>query len=102
MTTTIIPGNTNLSDCSIRTVAIEVTGMCRQDVAKKSSYVLKVPYNSMSQTIQNISRMGGKVAKVTLVSSHAPVPSPVKVAAVATKPQENDRLKSPLRLRKSS
>lgn len=101
MTATIIPGNTSLSDYNVRTVAIEVTGMCRQDVAKKSSYVLKVPYNSMSQTIQNISRMGGKVAKVTLVPSHAPVPSPVNVATVATKAQGNDKHKSPLRLRKS-
>lgn len=52
-----------------RIFAIEITGVCRQDIAKTSNYSVKVPYSQMSQAIQNVSRMGGKVANVTLISS---------------------------------
>ncbi|MBO9999169.1 MAG: rod-capping linker protein [Cyanobacteria bacterium SID2] len=47
-----------------RTVVIEVTGLCRQNVARTSNYSVKVPFSSMSEVMQNISRMGGKVASV--------------------------------------
>jgi phycocyanin-associated, rod len=62
-------GDTNISEYGSRTVAIEVTGVCRQSVARTSNYTVKVPYSRMSQTIQNISRMGGKVAGVSLGGS---------------------------------
>jgi phycocyanin-associated, rod len=68
----ITTGTTNVSDYSSRTVAIEVTGICRQDVMKTSNYTVKVPYSRMSQTMQSIYRMGGKVANVTLL------PAPVQ------------------------
>ena len=64
MTTT---GAVSLSDRNSRTVIIEVTGVCRQDIMKTSNYKVKVPYSRMSQTIQSISRMGGKVANVSLL-----------------------------------
>jgi phycocyanin-associated, rod len=67
----ITTGTTSVSDYSSRTVAIEVTGICRQDVMKTSNYTVKVPYSRMSQTMQSIYRMGGKVANVTLLPAPA-------------------------------
>lgn len=77
MTGMITTGETNVSGYGSRTVAIEVTGISRQDVMRTSNYTLKVPYSRMSQTIQNISRLGGKVASVTLGGT-APQNSPEK------------------------
>ena len=65
----ISTGSTSLSSYQNRTVEIEVTGVARQDVMKTSNYKVKVPYSRMSQTMQNIYRMGGKIAKVTLLSN---------------------------------
>jgi hypothetical protein len=62
----ITTGNTSISGYDSRTVAIEITGVRRQDVMRTSNYTIKVPYSRLSQTIQNISRMGGKVASVSL------------------------------------
>lgn len=62
----ITTGDTNISGYGSRTIAIEVTGVCRQDVMRTSNYSIKVPYSRMSQTIQNINRMGGKVASISL------------------------------------
>jgi phycocyanin-associated, rod len=62
----ITTGDTNVSTYGSRTVAIEVTGVCRQDVMRTSNYTVKVPYSRMSQTIQSINRMGGKVAGISL------------------------------------
>lgn len=59
-------GDTNLSTYDSRTVTIEVTGLCHQEVMRTSNYRLKVPYSRMSPTIQNIKRMGGKVAGIYL------------------------------------
>lgn len=62
----ITTGDTSISGYDSRTVAVEVTGVRRQDVMRTSNYTIKVPYSRLSQTIQNISRMGGKVASVSL------------------------------------
>lgn len=62
----ITTGDTNISGYGSRTVSIEATGVRRQDVMRTSNYTIKVPYSRMSQTIQNISRMGGKVVTVSL------------------------------------
>lgn len=62
----ITTGDSNISGYGSRTVSIEVTGIRRQDVMRTSNYTVKVPYSRMSQTINNISRMGGKVASVSL------------------------------------
>ena len=62
----ITTGNTNVSTYGSRTVAIEVTGVCHQNIMRTSNYTVKVPYSRMSQTIQNINRMGGKVASNSL------------------------------------
>ncbi len=67
----ITTGDTNISTYGGRTVAIEVTGVCRQDVMRTSNYTVQVPYSRMSQTIQNINRMGGKVAGISLGGTSA-------------------------------
>ncbi|WP_088239795.1 phycobilisome linker polypeptide [Calothrix rhizosoleniae] len=65
MTTTGLP---KFSDYSDRNVVIEITGLCRQDVMKTSNYEMKVPFNRMSQAMQTIHRMGGKVANIRVDS----------------------------------
>ncbi len=72
MTGMITTGSTNLSNYSARTVMLEVTGVCRQDVSRTSSYTIKVPYNRLSQTMQSVQRMGGKVNQVNLLTAGAP------------------------------
>ncbi|MEO1671059.1 MAG: phycobilisome linker polypeptide [Cyanobacteria bacterium J06631_2] len=67
----ITTGDNSVSTYGSRTIAIEVTGVCRQDVMRTSNYTVKVPYSRMSQTIQNINRMGGKVAGISLGSAVA-------------------------------
>lgn len=80
-------GETNLSTYGSRTVAISVTGLCHQDVMRTSNYTVKVPYSRMSQTIQNISRMGGKVASISLGGVTAAV-STVAIANAESQPVE--------------
>ena len=65
----ITTGDTSISGYDSRTVAIEITGVRRQEVMRTSNYTIKVPYSRLSQTIQNISRMGGKVASVSLAGT---------------------------------
>lgn len=65
MLTTATP---NLSDYNNRTVIIEVTGALGE-LVRNSNYTLKVPYNRMSEKIQQITRMGGKIANIRLASS---------------------------------
>jgi CpcD/allophycocyanin linker domain len=54
-----------------RSVRIEVSGLCQQPTSKRSNYTVTVPYQSMSKTIQTISRMGGKVVGVQVGDSKA-------------------------------
>lgn len=83
----ITTGDTSISTYGGRTIAIEVTGVCRQDVFRTSSYTVKVPYSRMSQTIQNINRIGGKVAGVSLGGI-----SPVEASSIAEEqPQEEPK-----------
>ena len=60
-------GTSGISGYGNRSVSIQVTGVCCQDVMKTSNYEVKVPYSQMSQAMQAINRMGGKVAGVTVV-----------------------------------
>ncbi|MBE9029740.1 rod-capping linker protein [filamentous cyanobacterium LEGE 11480] len=47
-----------------RAVLLEVSGMCQQHISHTSNYTITVPYSSLSSTIQNIGRMGGRVVGV--------------------------------------
>jgi len=82
-------GSTGGSNYENRTVAIEVTGVCCQNVTRTSNYSVTVPYRQMSQTIQSVSRMGGKVANVTLIPSSDHFPT-----AVASAPQPKKATRS--------
>ncbi len=62
-------GATSLSDYNSRVVAIEVTGLCRQSVMRRSNYRVKVPCSRLGRTIQSISPMGDHIARVTILSS---------------------------------
>ena len=83
-------GSTGVNNYEDRTFAIEITGVCCQDVTRTSNYSVKVPYNQMSQAIQSVSRMGGKVANVTLISGSAHLPTE---AASAPQPKKATRSK---------
>ena len=84
----ITTGDTNISTYGGRTIAIEVTGVCRQDVMRTSNYTVKVPYSRMSQTIQSINRMGGKVAGISLGGTPAVEASEPASETAEEQPQE--------------
>ncbi|MEM9135747.1 MAG: phycobilisome linker polypeptide [Cyanobacteria bacterium P01_F01_bin.42] len=45
-------------------VFFSVTGVCRQSMAKTSTMTIRVPRNRMAQAMQNIHRMGGRIADI--------------------------------------
>jgi hypothetical protein len=57
---------TNLGTYDSRKVAIQVTGLYCQKNGNKSIYTVVVPYCRFNQTIQQISRRGGKIVNVTV------------------------------------
>lgn len=73
-------GMTGVSDYDNRTVVIEVTGMCCNEISRTSNYKIKVPYSSMSQAMQNIMGMGGKVKNVSVEGSSSSASSPAAEA----------------------
>jgi hypothetical protein len=75
-----------------RSVRIEVSGLCQQPTSKRSNYTVTVPYQSMSKTIQNISRMGGKVVGVQVGDSKA---SPG--TATEAQPEATEKSKAPVK-----
>lgn len=84
----ITTADSNVSSYGSRTVSIEVTGVRRQDVMRTSNYTVKVPYSRMSQTIANISRMGGKVAGVSLGNASAATVSEPAPEATEEEPKK--------------
>ena len=52
-------------------VEFSVTGVCAQDIAKTSNFTVRVPANRMSQAMQNIHQMGGKISGVSMQPSAA-------------------------------
>lgn len=77
MTTT---GATGVSDYNTRTVKIEVTGLCRQEIMRTSNYTVLIPYSRMFQVMQGITSIGGKVKSVSMEgsSSSAEASSPAE------------------------
>ncbi|HIK06205.1 MAG TPA: hypothetical protein IGS40_16055 [Trichormus sp. M33_DOE_039] len=69
-TTIIAPGN--FSEYSSCRVKITVTGGCHQGIMRKGAYTKTIPYNCLSQTIQGIHRLGGKITHITLLISQTP------------------------------
>jgi phycocyanin-associated, rod len=72
--TGITTGWANVSDYAGRSMIINVTGAHASHWQKTSHYQLKVPYSSLSQTIQQIGRSGGKITQVTMTGRPTPLP----------------------------
>ncbi len=66
MTTTL--SSNNVSDYSDRIALVEVAGVFPSYGMRKKPYTMKVPVSRLSQTLQRISRTGGKVKSVTIQS----------------------------------
>lgn len=72
----------SLSNYGNRTVTLEVTGICNQQVMRTGTCTMTTSYNRLSQTIKGVHRMGGKVARVTMNSAVAPVSQSEPVSPV--------------------
>ena len=79
-----------LSSYNSRMVEIEVTGLCRQEIIRASNYRVKVPYSRLSQTMQEIARMGGKIKGVRMLSSSLGV-SPASEEPVSSETTEGSQ-----------
>ena len=72
MTTTMATSATpSISNYDGRIVEFSVTGVCNQKLRRVSSYTMKVPYNRMRQTMQEIHSIGGKIAGVNVFDGKA-------------------------------
>ena len=60
-------GILQMSNYAGRIVEITVTGVCRQDVKRVSSYTVKVPHSRMNEAMREIYLLGGKVADVKVL-----------------------------------
>jgi hypothetical protein len=83
----IAPGD--FSDYSSRRVTIEVIGGCY--LKRMAKYTKTIPYSSLSQTIQSIHRLGGKITHITLSPSHTEV-SKIEFVEPLSKIAESDVL----------
>jgi hypothetical protein len=68
-----------------RSVRLEVAGVCQQSTARLSNYTVTVPYASMSTTMRNIHRIGGKIVGVHVSDVKATAATPVTPSAAADK-----------------
>jgi CpcD/allophycocyanin linker domain len=55
-----------MSDCMVK---IDVTNMSSHSIVRSGSYSIKVPFSSLSRTMQFVHRAGGKVVKVMKLSA---------------------------------
>ena len=58
-----------------RLVRLEVSGGSQSPLTRRSTYTVTVPYGSMSRTMQNIMRMGGRVTGVRVSDIPAAAPT---------------------------
>lgn len=49
-----------------RKVTIQITGLCRQDIKRRSNYAITVSYGRLSRIIQQIQQTGAKIASISL------------------------------------
>jgi hypothetical protein len=77
-------------DCMMK---IEVTNMSSHSKIRSGAYSIKVPFSSLSRTMQFIHRSGGKVVEVTKLSATAtlaelpPIATPVYTSTANSRPQ---------------
>jgi phycocyanin-associated, rod len=75
----------SMANCMMK---IEVTNMSTQNAARSGAYTIKVPFSSLSRTMQFIHRSGGKVVDVAKLSAATaladlpPVPTAVSASTV--------------------
>ncbi len=74
--TIITPGTASVNDYSSRRVMLEVTSG-QGERTRLGTYTLTVSYSDLSQTIQRIHRLGGKVSRVVMTPMAADVPAKV-------------------------
>jgi hypothetical protein len=74
---------TSILDCMMK---IEVTNMSSQLRIGSGSYSMKVPFSSLSRTMQFIHRSGGKIVEVTKLSAIAALANlpPIETAVYAS------------------
>ena len=60
-------GILQMSNYAGRIVEITVTGVCRQNVKRVSSYTMKVAQNRMNEAMREIYLLGGKVADIKVL-----------------------------------
>ena len=60
----VTTGSQSVSSVGSQTVCFTVEGVCQQDVAKTSNYVVKVPFSQMNAAYRSIGRSGGKIVAV--------------------------------------
>lgn len=89
------------SDDNSRMVEIEVTGLCRQDIIRASNYRVKVPYSRLSQTMQEIGRIGGKIKGVRMISSSLEL-SPPSAEPASSAPASSETAVSPTEISERS
>jgi CpcD/allophycocyanin linker domain len=93
----------SMANCMMK---VEVTHMSNQTAMRSGAYAIKVPFSSLSRTMQFIHRSGGKVVDVAKLSATSaltdlpPIEQPVYTSTVranapaATPPQpDQDRSK---------
>ena len=68
-----------------RSVRLEIAGVCQQSMARLSNYTVTVPYASMSTTMRNIHRIGGKIVGVHVSDVKAVAATPMTTNPVADK-----------------
>ncbi len=100
MTGTIItPGTASVNDYSSRRVMLEVTSG-QGERTRLGTYTLIVSYSSLSQTIQRIHRLGGKVSRVAMAHIAAEAPQhefmPVSAAIALDATPVSDHQPGPL------
>ncbi|WP_310418143.1 phycobilisome linker polypeptide [Chamaesiphon sp. OTE_8_metabat_110] len=84
----------NLSSDTDRTFAIsilegyanDIAGSPHQAMLRSSNYTVKVAYSGLSKTLQSITKRGGKVLNVRMLS--APLPSVANIPVAAVVPPE--------------
>jgi hypothetical protein len=74
-----------------RMVRLEVAGGGQQSISHTNSYTVTVPYASMSRTMQNINRMGGKVVGVHVSDVNAAAPQSTTAPAPTDKTPQNQK-----------
>jgi CpcD/allophycocyanin linker domain len=85
----------NLSGERGRTFEIEVIGSPHQARLRTSGYKVLVPFSSLSQTIHSIGQRGGKVAKVTMLTTSLSDVDDLPTASASLVPLEPEVVPQP-------